>query len=99
MEAKNLPDCFQESLAGEKPPEEFSLPLQAIWWERKGDWNKAHEVAQEANSKDGDHVHAFLHRIEGDANNAAYWYARAGREVPSLSTDEERVELVRHFLG
>ena len=28
-------------------------------------------------------VHAYLHRVEGDLDNARYWYNRAQRPVPS----------------
>lgn len=54
--------------------------LQALWADRHGDWERAHTLAQEANSPDGDWVHAYLHRKEGDLGNAGYWYARAGRD-------------------
>lgn len=55
--------------------------LLALWWDAHGDWAKAHEAAQEIESADGAWVHAYLHRKEGDAGNAAYWYRRAGRPV------------------
>ena len=69
-------------------PTRLSLPLQALWHDARGDWERAHEVCQRAKSREGDWVHAYLHRKEGDAGNAGYWYARAGRPMP-----EERVEL------
>jgi hypothetical protein len=28
-------------------------------------------------------VHAYLHRKEGDAANAGYWYSLAGRRMPA----------------
>lgn len=42
-------------------------------------WTAAHELAQ-AHEGEGayDRLHALLHRIEGDAWNAGYWYRRAG---------------------
>ncbi len=45
-------------------------------------WDRAHELAQ-AHEGDPAHdrLHAFLHRIEGDSANAAYWYRRAGEPV------------------
>ena len=51
--------------------------LLALWWDAKGDWEKAHEVAQEVAGVDGAWVHAYLHRKEGDLGNAGYWYRRA----------------------
>lgn len=42
-----------------------------------GDWDKAHKIAQD-NSSDttANWIHAVLHKIEGDAGNSRYWYAR-----------------------
>ncbi|HEU5341657.1 hypothetical protein [Edaphobacter sp.] len=57
----------------------LSGALLALWWDAKGEWAKAHEVAQDVETADGAWVHAYLHRKEGDAGNAAYWYRRAGR--------------------
>jgi hypothetical protein len=28
-------------------------------------------------------VHAYLHRVEGDLDNARYWYRQAQRPVPT----------------
>lgn len=61
---------------------------------KKGDWEMAHNVAQEVESSDGSWVHAYLHRVEGDLGNAAYWYRRANRPVKtSENLDEEWTEL------
>ena len=43
-------------------------------------------------------MHAYLHRKEGDAGNAAYWYRRAGRPVATDGLDAEWERLVREFL-
>ncbi len=55
--------------------------LLALWHDAQGDWARAHEVAQDVESSNGAWVHAYLHRKEGDAFNAAYWYRRAGKPV------------------
>ncbi len=34
-------------------------------------------------------LHGYLHRVEGDSANAAYWYRRADTEMPDNSLDEE----------
>lgn len=62
-------------------PDRLDGLLLALWWDVKGDWNRAHEIAQDVNGADGAWVHAYLHRKEGDQGNAAYWYARAARPV------------------
>jgi hypothetical protein len=73
-------DDFKASLAAAAPPAGISPPLLALWWQRKGDWHKAHEAAQSDDGADAAWVHALLHREEGDLSNAGYWYRRARRE-------------------
>jgi len=43
-------------------------------------------------------VHAYLHRKEGDSDNAHYWYTRAGTERPHVSLRREWETLVRNLL-
>ena len=90
---------FRQSLPAAQPPEGSSFALQALWWDAKGDWDKAHDCAQAREDKAGNHVHAYLHRKEGDAGNAAYWYRRAGAPFPETSLDEEWQQLAQLFLG
>jgi len=40
-----------------------------------------------------------LHRKEGDATNAEYWYRRAGRGFHRPSLDDEWAALVEGLLG
>jgi hypothetical protein len=78
---------------------EFDGALLALWWDGRGNWEKAHEVAQDVDGADGAWVHAYLHRKEGDEGNAIYWYRRAGRRV---ATGDSRLEwdgIVREMLG
>lgn len=89
---------FSDSLAEASPPDALSAELRALWWDAKGDWDKAHSLAQDAGSKDGDHVHAYLHRKEGDTGNAGYWYARAGAEPFDGPLDGEWRALVEALL-
>jgi hypothetical protein len=90
--------AFKETLAQPAPPEGQSLVLQALWWDAKGDWDKAHECAQERDDRDGARVHAYLHRKEGDPSNAGYWYRRAGTKASAGSLAEEWEELALSFL-
>ena len=81
---------FEASLDQPAPPAALHLALQALWWDAKGDWNKAHECAQaEEGEPSCDWVHAYLHRKEGDASNAGYWYRRAGKAPASSPLVEE----------
>ncbi len=74
--------------------------LRALWWDAKGNWHRAHEIAQDVETPQGAWVHAYLHRREGDAGNAAYWYRRAGKPVSfgSGEFERERREVVAALL-
>jgi hypothetical protein len=89
---------FQDSLRHDGPPKWLSLSLTALWWDGKGDWTKAHESAQQDEGPTGAWVHAYLHRKEGDAANAAYWYQRAGKSPGRKSLAEEWNEITRSQL-
>lgn len=80
------------------PPAGLSLPLQALWWDAKGDWDKAHACAQADPGADGAAVHAYLHRKEPDAANARYWYNRAGLSPETGSLDAEWDALAARLL-
>ena len=72
---------FKDSLAREEPPSGLSPALEALWWDAKGEWDKAHQRAQQdEDSAAGAWVHAYLHRKEGDLGNARYRYGQARRE-------------------
>jgi len=92
-------EAFKESLHQPTPPAGLAPLLLALWHEGKGDWHKAHNIAQDVPGPDGAWVHAYLHRIEGDDWNANYWYRRAGRSMPGHSLKEEWEGLVEHFLA
>jgi len=70
---------FRESLQQDRPPAGLSPALEALWWDAKGNWSKAHDSAQRDEGPDGSWVHAYLHRKQGDMSNAKYWYRRADR--------------------
>jgi len=85
---------FKATLVQEFPPEGLSAPLAALWWDAKGDWTQAHSMVDELETPAAMAVHAYLHRKEGAATNAEYWYSRAGRKFRRTGLDEEWVALV-----
>ena len=86
---------FKESLQLDAPPDNFSVLQTGLWFAAKGNWDEAHNVAQDHDGeKDFDLLHAYLHRVEGDRWNANYWYNRAGKSMPSKSLKEELEELI-----
>jgi len=91
--------AFSESLAQAAPPPGLSRALEGLWWDAKGDWDKAHQCAQEVEDDAGNWVHAYLHRKEGDRDNARYWYGRAGAPPSTTALEREWEEVARALLG
>lgn len=91
-------DEFRRSLTATEPPPGLSDALFALWWDAKGDWERAHESAQEDKTRNGSWVHAYLHRKEGDHSNAGYWYSRAGKPVCWESLESEWISIARTLL-
>jgi len=91
-------DEFINSTKEDDPPQSLSEPLQAMWYARKGDWETAHNIAQSISTELGSWIHAYLHRVEGDLDNAGYWYRRANHLPHSGSTDAEADEIINSIL-
>jgi hypothetical protein len=89
---------FEKSLSTDIPPVSLNLAVQALWFEAKGNWEKAHALAQEVYGPEGAWVHAFLHRKEGDVDNARYWYSQAGKSFPSASLEQEWRDIAETLL-
>jgi len=92
-------DEFRNSVRQPNPPAGLSHALAGLWWDAKGDWNHAHESAQQDEGPDGSWVHAYLHRKEGDNSNAGYWYSRAGKPICREPLDAEWLSIVTELLG
>jgi hypothetical protein len=90
---------FRASLVEENPPLGLSAPLTALWWDAKGDWTRAHGLVDSLETPEGMAVHAYLHRKEGIAWNADYWYRRAGRGFYRPELEGEWAALVESLLG
>jgi hypothetical protein len=91
--------ALRVSLSAAQPPAGLGIPLTGLWWAAKEEWDKAHAVVQGDGSDEAAWVHAYLHRVEGDQSNAAYWYRRAGRDPPSAPLDAEWAEIAASLLG
>lgn len=89
---------FKESLSQSMPPQDISAPLKSLWYDAKGDWHKAHAVVDQLPGVEAAHVHAYLHRKEGDIWNADYWYSRAKQQRPDITLDEEWEKLLAFFI-
>lgn len=85
---------FRASLAQSSPAGGLSAPLEALWWDAKGDWHRAHGLVDSLETPEGMAVHAYLHRKEGVEWNADYWYRRAGRRFHRPQLEDEWAALV-----
>ena len=92
-------DEFLQSFDQAEPEQNWAPLVQAMWWDRKGNWDRAHEIAQDVETPNGSWIHAYLHRREGDLGNAGYWYRRAHRPVCSTTLEEEWQQIVQELLG
>jgi hypothetical protein len=90
---------FEQSLKTKSPPRGLAPAVVALWWAKKGDWDQAHTIVMNEDSRDAAWVHAHLHRVEGDAGNAAYWYRQAKKPAASGALDAEWQAIATALLG
>ena len=89
---------FESAIAKGAEPE-MAPPLLALWHDARGDWDRAHAIAQDVDDETGSLVHAYLHRKEGDLANAGYWYRRAHRPIATDSLDSEWARIATELLA
>jgi hypothetical protein len=89
---------FQASLAQDQPPANLTAPVQALWWDAKGNWAQAHQLVDELETPEGMAVHAYLHRKEGEQWNADYWYRLAGRTYHRTKLSDEWTALLEGLM-
>lgn len=95
MDFETLRQAIQNK---QNPPDTLSKPLAALWHDALGNWHQAHTLCQEAENREGDRVHAYLHRKEGNETNASYWYHKIGEQKPTCTLEEEWTHLTQRLL-
>ncbi len=90
---------FESTLSQPQPPAGLAPAVAALWWAAKDDWNTAHKLVMDQDGKDCAWVHAYLHRVEGDGENAGYWYREAGRAAPNGTLPAERAAIAAELLA
>ena len=90
---------FTRTISEPKPPASLARPLLALWHDAKGEWDSAHEVAQGIDNDTGAWIHAYLHRKQGDLDNAGYWYRRAHKPECRTSLDAEWEDIAKTLLA
>ena len=59
---------------------------------RRNEWNKAHAIVMGMRDKLAFRLHGLVHRIEGDLDNARYWYDRASVPFSSSKSAASEIE-------
>jgi len=90
---------FVKVPADTAPPEGLRGPLLGLWYAGRGDWEAAHDAVRLDESTEAAWVHAHLHRIEGDLDNARYWYGQARRPYTAEPLDAERAKIAAELLA
>ena len=70
--------------------------LSAVDLLATGDWKAAHDIVQEDDSKLAAWLHGIVHTLEGDLDNALYWYGKAGRAFRGREAVQEEIAAARH---
>lgn len=91
-------EAFTDSLGADEAPLHLSAYMKSLWHDKKGQWDRAHELIQELEDAKAAWIHAYLHRKEGDIWNADYWYRRAQRPRPNCTLEAEWENLCRSLL-
>lgn len=90
---------FLQHVASHTAPKHVSVELLALWYDAQGNWEKAHDLVADHATRNAAHLHAYLHRKEGDLWNADYWYRQAGEKRKEWGLEEEWEYLVGKFLS
>ena len=65
-----------------------------------GEWTAAHAIAQQDETDPTFcWMHAVLHKIEGDAENARYWYRLAGQAYEAYADPKAELAAIKAVLS
>jgi hypothetical protein len=70
--------------------------LEALAMLERGDWQQAHAIVQQQEGDSACWLHGIVHVLEGDPDNARYWYGRAKRTF-SADASAELTAARNHF--
>ena len=90
---------FKRSLAKRMPPADLAPALAALWWAAKEKWDAAHRLVMDEAGSDCARVHAYLHRMEDDPENARYWYRQAKVPPATGPLKAEWTAIARDLIG
>jgi len=64
-----------------------------------GAWREAHVIVQDDASALAAWLHGIVHTLEGDLDNARYWYRRAKRAFPGVEAVAAEIAAARRALA
>jgi hypothetical protein len=82
-----------------KPREPSADLARAVEHLEARDWQAAHEIVQEDKSELAAWLHGIVHTLEGDLDNARYWYRRVRRPFPGPEAVAAEIASARQALG
>jgi hypothetical protein len=68
---------------------------RAVEFLANGAWQQAHEIVQQDKSALAAWLHGIVHTLEGDLDNARYWYNNAGRPFPGATAVQQEIAAAR----
>jgi len=72
--------------------------LRAVELLEAGSWEAAHAIVQREDSSLAAWLHGIVHTLEGDLDNARYWYRRAERVFPGGDAVDDEIAAARRAL-
>jgi hypothetical protein len=60
-----------------------------------GAWQDAHQIVQNESSTLGAWLHGIVHTLEGDLDNAQYWYRKADRVFRGADAVQDEIAAAR----
>ena len=74
---------------------EPTVLIRAIEHLEAGAWQAAHELVQQESSQLAAWLHGIAHTLEGDLDNARYWYRKVGRPFPGREAVQQEIAAAR----
>jgi len=72
---------------------------EAVDYLAAGDWRSAHTIVQKDDSALAAWLHGIVHTLEGDLDNARYWYRRAERDFHGPDAVPTEIVAARKAVG
>ena len=73
--------------------------VRAIALLQAGEWQAAHAIVQAHDSAHAAWLHGIVHTLEGDLDNARYWYRRAGRPFRGRAAAGDEIAAARREIS